>query len=282
MAQTTTSSNLSSAEARQHALRLVFAMLDPTSLFAAANVCEEWHRIASGVCKADRFRTVLADVLARPATLDWAVNETGAMPQALRAEACNIAAKHGHLSGLQWLRSRAYPWDKRVCANAALGGHLELLQWAFFLGQINRVDFRTNDCPWDSWVSAHAAYGGHLELLRWARAAGCPWDEGATANAAEGGHLETLDWLRENGCPWNVWTTTCAASSSQLKALQWARNNGCPWNGDVCVWAVMNGQLELLQWARANGCPWDRARCLDRARKYRKPTLVAWIESQAD
>ena len=94
-----------------------------------------------------------------------------------------------------------------TCANAAKGGHLEILQWA-----------RENDCPWDSSTCSYAASGGHLEdaevgarerlpvgrgdvlgtrrraatsrTLKWARENDCPWDEGTCAYAARGGHLE--------------------------------------------------------------------------------------------
>ena len=58
-----------------------------------------------------------------------------------------------------------------TCANAAHGGHLEVLKWA-----------RENDCPWDGRTCAFAANGGHLELL--ARENGCPWDEKTGAYAA--------------------------------------------------------------------------------------------------
>jgi hypothetical protein len=30
---------------------------------------------------------------------------------------------------LQWLRANDAPWDEWTCSSAALGGHLEVLQW---------------------------------------------------------------------------------------------------------------------------------------------------------
>jgi hypothetical protein len=36
---------------------------------------------------------------------------------------------------------------------------------------------RENGCPWDEWTCANAAEGGHLEMLKWARENDCPWDE---------------------------------------------------------------------------------------------------------
>jgi hypothetical protein len=45
-----------------------------------------------------------------------------------------------------------------TCADAALGGHLEVLKLA-----------RENHCPWNLMTCAYAAQDGHLEVLKWAR-----------------------------------------------------------------------------------------------------------------
>ena len=57
---------------------------------------------------------------------------------------------------------------------------------------------------------ANAAQGGHLEVLQWVHENGCPWDEDTCWCAAQGGHLEALQWLRANGCPWD-WSTRFVA-----------------------------------------------------------------------
>jgi hypothetical protein len=36
----------------------------------------------------------------------------------------------GSLAVLQWARAQDCPWEVDVCAYAALGGHLHVLQWA--------------------------------------------------------------------------------------------------------------------------------------------------------
>jgi len=77
-----------------------------------------------------------------------------------------------------------------LCAYAAGGGHLEVLQWA-----------RAQGCRWDVDTCALAAMSGHLEVLQWARARGCPWDERTCAAAAGNGHPEVLQWARAQGCP---------------------------------------------------------------------------------
>ncbi len=81
-------------------------------------------------------------------------------------------------------------FDHELCADAALNGHFEMLQWA-----------RANACPWDEETCAFAAMGGHLEILQWARLNGCPWDWTTCVGAQQGGNLEVMKWACENGVP---------------------------------------------------------------------------------
>ena len=132
-------------------------------------------------------------------------------------------------------------------------------------------------------VRANAAGGGHLEVLKWARANGCPWDEATCAWAAKYGHLEVLKWARENGCPWDEWTCANAARpprGAEVGARErlpvgrgdvrvrgvgrpprdaevGARERVPVGRVDVRVRAAGGGQLEVLKWARANGCEWN-------------------------
>ena len=62
----------------------------------------------------------------------------------------------------------------------AFVGSIKMLAWA-----------KDNGCPWEKRTCAFAAEGGHLETLKWAREHDCPcdWDESTCALAAQGGHL---------------------------------------------------------------------------------------------
>ena len=108
-------------------------------------------------------------------------------------------------------------------------------------------------------LCASAANGGQLKVLQWLRENECPWDEDTCTQAANGGHLEVLKWARANGCPWDGWTCTNAAANGHLEVLKWARENGCPWNEDTCSEAAFGGHLDVLKWARENGCPWGES-----------------------
>ncbi len=155
-------------------------------------------------------------------------------------------AKYGHVHLVDWALRHGCKWDLSFDAHAALYGHLALLQIS---------------CPHNksALVCADAALGGHLEILQWLRANDYPWAENTCSSAAEGGHLEILKWARTNGCRWNYVTCLFAAEYGHLDILIWARSGAsgeiCDWNENVCELAAENGHFEVLKWARANGCP---------------------------
>ncbi len=62
---------------------------------------------------------------------------------------------------------------------------------------------RANGCEWqNAWtLCAEAAWGGHLEVIKWLRANGCEWNEWTCINALAGGHAEVFKWARDNGAP---------------------------------------------------------------------------------
>lgn len=76
----------------------------------------------------------------------------------------NIAAEHGHLNILSWLKNtfheREYKWNDEVCFSAAKGGYLHILQW---LRSLNPP------CPWDHRVADVAIQNGDIQLLKWIR-----------------------------------------------------------------------------------------------------------------
>ena len=142
-----------------------------------------------------------------------------ALPDELQSKVAAMCAEgmFGHLMPLRLACKRlrdasrklmVHNERKRLCAIAAEGGHLKLLQWA-----------RANGCLWGKYTCASAAFGGHLEVLQWAHANGCPWNGLTCSDAAQGGHLEVLQWARANGCPWNASTCSNAAGSGQLEVI---------------------------------------------------------------
>lgn len=172
-----------------------------------------------------------------------------------------LAALFGHLPLLKHaVDSAGMTMDDKVCAGAAKGGHLSILQWA-----------RGKGCPWSLSVAKHAASEGHLEVLQWARHhGGCEWDEGTCSAAAAGGHLEVLQWLRSQDppCPWNGDVPAETAEEGYLHIVRWALTHGCPVDERTCAYAARSGHLDIVIWCRrgclreswnleAIPCPWN-------------------------
>ena len=115
---------------------------------------------------------------------------------AFNLESSSMAAMGGHLESLQWLRNwdSPCPWEEVVCSGVIQEGHLEVLQW-----------LKREGCPWPGDAVPHAAYYGHREILEWLRSEGEAFDKRACAYAAQEGKLETLKWLRnlDPPCPWD-------------------------------------------------------------------------------
>jgi hypothetical protein len=51
--------------------------------------------------------------------------------------AADLAAQHGHLETLQWIRANDGEWTQDAADMAAANGHLETLQWI-----LNNSDFQ--------------------------------------------------------------------------------------------------------------------------------------------
>lgn len=153
-------------------LQVIFSWLDPTSLAVAACVCKKWRIGARTVWakktdkyrrmlvdvfsgrpelpylldKAQRFETVLADVIGNVRLLRWLTrNLVGPLPSRptnLRARACALAAEHGMIDTLRWLHAtyatppygRSQLFRKDACSAAARAGHLKILRWLRMCG----------------------------------------------------------------------------------------------------------------------------------------------------
>ena len=69
-------------------------------------------------------------------------------------------------STISWALEKCSEEKERFCAEMALKGNLELLQFLHEIG-----------CPWNEDTCSYAVYNGHLECLKYAHENGCRWDE---------------------------------------------------------------------------------------------------------
>jgi hypothetical protein len=170
-----------------------------------------------------------------------------------------------HLSSSSSSSSSSWSSSPSLCARAAQGGHLAILQW-----------LHEHGCAWNARTCSEAADGGRLDVLIWARERDCPWYTCTCYGAAAGGHLDVMQYARANGCPWCPRTCSEAAAYGRLVVLQWARANGCPWCARTCYNAAKAGHLDVLMWARENGCPWNAVNCLQVAAS---AEIATWIRN---
>jgi hypothetical protein len=115
--------------------------------------------------------------------------------------------------------------------------------------------YSEDDDDYGDMTCMYAAMGGHLECLQYAHEHGSNINSTTAEWAAARGHLNCLKYLLYFDCDWN--TTICAAASANghLDCLQHAYEAGCPWGADTIYLAVKRGHTECAEYARVNDCP---------------------------
>lgn len=227
-----------------------------------------------------RLRQRMANFEQHPNLLLWAKRSTN-MKATL--DLCHTAAEFGNVEMLLLLKEEmdrkfwddeVYNW--RLCASAAKGGNLAVMQWMLDAASGHPLEANTG-------VLACAAWGGHLGLIQWLQAQPqpCGYDKWACVQAAANGHIRVLEWLRAQDppCPWDASCFAFAAANGQVDTLSWLRNEVCPWDADACLMAAKNGQVGALEWLLTQDppCPWHLHDCMHLAQRNRHANVVAWI-----
>jgi len=94
---------------------------------------------------------------------------------------CGDAAEAGDLERLKRLRDPANyggtpaPWDEKCCTRAAIGGHIDVLEW------LRDPDTGGGVCPWHGYTLYQVIVKGHTDVFEWLRdpdtgGGVCPWD----------------------------------------------------------------------------------------------------------
>ena len=223
------STNWSAVIADEALLRQILEYVGPKQYRFVALVNRQWKRIHDEIHHGDTT-THFGAVLASKRTLS-VVSQKEYVEWQLRWFVFQTLVEQGDLNTLRWLWARRR--EKRVCSS-----------------DCSTLRVRANGWSWNSMTCAAAALGGHLEVLQWAWANGCRWDrQTCWKNAAKGGHLEVLKWARLNGCRWAVETCSIAAEGGHLEVLKWAKRNKCRWNSLDCLEAARaNGHKHILRW----------------------------------
>lgn len=160
------------------------------------------------------------------------------------------AAMGGHLDILEWARFHKICWDEhQICDDAAMGGNIEILQWIIENGGIvgPEICSFTADC-------------GELGMLKWLHSEGNKIDEKTFVSAINSGDIETIQWLYEEKCKWNDEVFYRAVEIGNIEVIKFLRERGCPipaplpiWDSLV-YWSNSNiSRLDFLKWMFYNG-----------------------------
>jgi hypothetical protein len=240
-------------------LHLIAATVGADDALALALVCRTFrdvlracwqHKATAPGQPAARFHTPLSAAVCSLPRTKWA----HACGVSLSATLSRLAAEHGRLDALAWLRSRDCEWDESTALAAARSGHVHIIRWAHAHG-----------IPWDmstttTSVGLAAIDGGHLPILKYLLDSGL-MQLGSKATfksalpwlAARAGHLQVLQWLHEKGCAFDELTCYSAATGGHLHVLQWLRSIGCPWaHSHVREASHFSGQSEMEEWVESN------------------------------
>eukprot|EP00953_Heterococcus_sp_UTEX-ZZ885_P014120 8037-Heterococcus_DN1.PRE.4 len=159
----------------------------------------------------------------------------------------------------------------RTMEDAVVAGHLAVCE--FLLAQ---------QCPCSAEVCAEAAAGGHLELLRCLHESGCPWNLGAIcARAVESGSIEVLQYLKREGAVFNEGVMTAAAEAGKLHICQYLRAEQCPWDASACTGTVYTGSVDALRWLREQGCPCDIWSVRETAARLGQLSILLYMQNSA-
>jgi len=150
------------------------------------------------------------------------------------------AATHGHLPVLRWLRERECPWDEAAACEAAVRGHIHILQYTL-----------DNNAPEGTEpLIQKAARHGRMECVRWLHIVRHHDLTSSVYNAAAyGANLELLKWLdAKNPKLGTKDASISAADSGNIECLQYVqRRHG--WSPiDCAIGAVENNHLAVLEW----------------------------------
>ena len=137
---------------------------------------------------------------------------------------CRVAAEHGRLRILQWLRQEAdCPWDKETLISAAAGDHEAVFCWAL-----------DNGCPFPADILFYAMSFETTNALTSAKDAADKAQRGLIARglyaeAVKRNSVQVLEWLHANARQFD-WEEMCGALKAKFKPhlVTWAYNHGAP------------------------------------------------------
>lgn len=175
----------------------------------------------------------------------------------LAYDACEAAARGGHIQCLVYAREIGCPWGKNLCASAVEGGSIECLAYTHQNGG------RLINCMW-----LDAIERGRIEIVRYACENGWAPTRRAMRVAVTSGRVDMVRCVcRRGDAAWNA-DDLCAmaAGSGSLDIVRYLCEIGYGQSKGACTAAARADRPDILAYLHEHGCPWDRPSCLYWAR----------------
>jgi len=141
----------------------------------------------------------------------------GPGPCPLKRSACHLAARHGHLHILVWLKNQIrdgfkttskaddkYLFNQTTYAAAAQNGHLHIIKWLRRFKTVlfkagNGTQYKYNKCDWNASICSSAAQYGHLHIIKWVEKVNYSYiprlfRPSLYCKAVKYGHLNIIQW----------------------------------------------------------------------------------------
>ncbi len=132
----------------------------------------------------------------------------------------NAAVLQGNLEIVKYCVANECPVDEDACESAARNGHLECLKYLH----------EDAKAPWDEYTANGAAGKGQLHILEYlVERKFDKYSELACMRAAKYGHLDCLKYLHETAkAPWDYLAVLAAHEQSQTECVQYLLDKNCP------------------------------------------------------
>ena len=137
-------------------------------------------------CPWDADVTLYATKKGHLEVLKWAIWKACSMHN----KCAMIAAERGYFEIVKLFHTNGMR-SRSICAGAARGGYIEILQWLLYNGGMWNVFI----------VSKELVINGHLHILKWCREHNFSFHKKIYDDAIEYDYIEIIKWLEEIGYP---------------------------------------------------------------------------------
>lgn len=153
------------------------------------------------------------------------------------SHATREAAIGGHLETLQWLLSNGY--DNYYSMRSAIeGGHLDIVQWLY-----QNENYHEQSMAWC------AAKHGHLHVLKWLlEQPEVVMGSSLFIGAAYHGNVNIIEYLHEIKCDYDRYASIIATNAGHIEFVKWLVTHGYELSPDILVSAIRAKHVHIANY----------------------------------